>query len=102
LLKPQVIEATHYTPDGSGLQTRLEFSNTQDPSFSSVLARKIVSDTTAKPRFYKQVIPIDSTQRVVTDSFWMKWTSETWQNKLWRVVLRYAEVKNPNSRVAGY
>lgn len=101
LLKPQVIEATHFTPSGTGQDTVLDFSNTQGPSFATTLYRKLASDTTNKPRFFKQVVPIDSTQRVITDSFWIRWKTVAGENKLWRIVLRYAEAKNPNSRVAG-
>jgi len=103
LLKPQVLEATHLTLAGSGSNTKLEFSNTQLPTFNVTLYRKLPADTGTKVRFHKQVIAIDSTQRVATDSFWMKWTSATsaGNNKLWRLVLRYDEIKNPNSRVSG-
>lgn len=103
LLKPQVLEATHLTDAGTGSATKLEFSNTQGPSFNATLLRKLPADSVVKTRFHKQVIPIDSTQRVVTDCFWIKWSSSTAgaSNKIWRVVLRYGEVKNPNSSVAG-
>lgn len=103
LIKPQVVEVTHVTPAGSGTETKIEFSNTQGPSFATALYRKLPSDAATKSRFNKQVIPIDSTQRVVTDCFWTRWicAAASSSNRIWRVVIRYGEAKNPNSRVAG-
>lgn len=103
LIKPQVIEATHFTYAGTGTATKIEFSNTQGPSFSTSLYRKLPVDSTSKTRFHKQVIPIDSTQRVTTDVFWSRWVnaSSAYGNKIWRIVLRYDEIKNPNSSIAG-
>lgn len=103
LLKPQVLEVTHQTISGSGTDTKLEFSNTQTPDFATLLYRKLPADASSKLRFHKQVVAIDSTQRVSTDSFWARWISSAvgGNNKLWRIVLRYGEIKNPNSRIAG-
>ena len=102
LLKPQVIEATHYTAFGASPTTNIQFANTQTPTFNASLYRVLPVNSTSKSRFHKQVIPIDSTQRVVTDSFWTRWvcSSAALGNKIWRIVLRYGEVKNPNSRIA--
>jgi hypothetical protein len=101
LLQPQVVEATHLTVIGSGSQTQLQFDNTQTPTLNAALFRKLPVST-SKTRVHKQVIPIDTTQRGVTDMFWMVWRSSANPgNKLWKLSLRYTEVKNSNTSIAG-
>jgi hypothetical protein len=103
LLQPQAVEASHMTSLGTGTQTRLIFANDQVPTFNYGLDRKLPVNSTIKSRSHKQVIPIDSTQRVSTDMFWAQWNSITdaGENRIWKLALKYREVGNPNSTIAG-
>lgn len=103
LIQPQSVEASHMTSAGTGSQTRLIFANDQVPTFNFGLDRKLPVNSTLKSRAHKQVIPIDSTQRVSTDMFWVQWSSITpsGNNKIWKIALKYREVGNPNSTIAG-
>lgn len=105
LLQPQSAEITHVTKHGTGTDTYVSFCNNQNLLFpaSLPLIRKLPVDTATKPLVNKQVVPIDTTQRGSADMVWARWESSTsaGANKLWRLVLRYSEVQNSNSRIAG-
>jgi len=93
-LSPQSMEATHLRRNSNGT-VQILFANDQVPTFNTSFPR-LLATVSAKLQYQKQVLPIDQSQRGKTDMWWMQWYCDqnVSQSRLWRLVLRYAELES--------